>query len=85
MTTSRKNLSRSRGERSSCWWSGPRAEVEVRTLKESGYAFLDSLAVGRPLGAAYESACAVDPGFDLEAHLAGLLAGETFASFRLDG
>ena len=62
----------------------PRAEVEVRTLKESGYAFLESLAAGRPLGAAYESACAVDPGFDLEAHLAGLLAGETFAGFRLD-
>ena len=61
----------------------PRAEVEVRTLKESGYAFLDSLAAGRSLGAAYESACAVDPGFDLEAHLAGLLAGETFAGFRL--
>ena len=61
----------------------PRAEVEVRTLKESGYAFLDLLAAGRSLGAAYESACAVDPGFDLEAHLAGLLAGETFAGFRL--
>ena len=39
----------------------------------------------RQLGdAAYESACAVDPDFDLQAHLAGLLAGETFAGFRLD-
>ena len=62
----------------------PRAEVEVRTLMESGYAFLDSLAAGRSLGAAYESACAVEPEFDLEAHLTGLLAGETFAGFRLD-
>ena len=62
----------------------PRAEVEVRTFQEPGFTFLDSLAEGRPLGAAYESACAVDPEFDLQAHLAGLLAGETFAGFRLD-
>ena len=62
----------------------PGAEVEVRTLEESGYTFLGALAAGRSLGAAYESACAVDPEFDLEAHLAGLLAGETFAGFRLD-
>ena len=62
----------------------PAAEVEVRTLQEPGFTFLGSLAAGRSLGAAYESACAVDPGFDLEAHLAGLLAGETFAGFRLD-
>ena len=62
----------------------PRAEVEVRTLDESGFTLLDSLARGDPLGAAYEAACAVDPGFDLQTHLAGLLAGETFAGFRLD-
>lgn len=62
----------------------PGAEVEVRTLKESGFTFLGSLAAGRSLGAAYESACAVDPGFDLETHLTGLLAGDTFAGFRLD-
>ena len=62
----------------------PAAQVEVRTLKEPGFTFLGSLAAGRSLGAAYESACAVDPGFDLQAHLAGLLAGETFAGFRLD-
>lgn len=62
----------------------PGAEVEVRTLEESGFAFLGALAAGRSLGDAYESACAVDPDFDLQAHLAGLLAGETFAGFRLD-
>ena len=62
----------------------PAAEVEVRTLKEPGFTFLGSLAAGHSLGAAYESACAVDPGFDLQTHLAGLLAGETFAGFRLD-
>ena len=62
----------------------PAAEVEVRTLKEPGFTFLGSLAAGHSLGAAYESACAVDPGFDLQAHLAGLLAGETFTGFRLD-
>ena len=62
----------------------PGAEVEVRTLEEPGFAFLGELAVGASLGAAYESACAVDPDFDLQAHLAGLLAGETFAGFRLD-
>jgi len=62
----------------------PGAEVEVRTLKESGFTFLGSLAAGGSLGAAYESACAVDPGFDLQSHLAGMLAGETFAGFRLD-
>ena len=62
----------------------PGAEVEVRTLEESGFTFVGALAAGRPLGAAYESACAVDPAFDLQAHLAGLLAGETFTGFRLD-
>lgn len=62
----------------------PGAEVEVRTLEKPGFAFLGALAAGRSLGAAYESACAVDPDFDLQAHLAGLLAGETFAGFRLD-
>ena len=62
----------------------PGAEVEVRTFEEPGFTFLGALAAGRSLGAAYESACTVDPGFDLEAHLAGLLAGETFAGFRLD-
>ena len=62
----------------------PGAEVEVRTLGESGFALLDSLAAGSSLGAAFESACAVDPGFDLQTHLAGLLAGETFAGFRLE-
>ena len=62
----------------------PGAEVEVRTLEESGFALLDSLAAGGSLGAAFESACAVDPGFDLQTHLAGLLAGETFAGFRLE-
>ena len=62
----------------------PAAEVEVRTLEESGFVFLGSLAAGRSLGAAYESACTVDPEFDLQSHLAGLLAGETFAGFRLD-
>ena len=62
----------------------PGAEVEVRTFQEAGFTFLGSLAEGRSLGAAYESACAMDPAFDLEAHLAGLLAGETFAGFRLD-
>ena len=59
-------------------------EVEVRTLQESGFTFLGSLAAGGTLGAAYESACAVDPGFDLKTHLAGMLAGETFAGFRLE-
>ena len=62
----------------------PGTEVEVRTLKESGFTFLGSLAAGDSLGAAYESACAVEPDFDLETHLAGMLAGETFAGFRLD-
>ena len=62
----------------------PGAEVEVRTLEESGFAFLGALAAGDSLGAAYESACAADPDFDLQVHLAGLLAGETFAGFRLD-
>ena len=62
----------------------PGAEVEVRTLGESGFALLDSLAAGGSLGAAFESACAVDPGFDLQTHLAGLLAGETFVGFRLE-
>ena len=62
----------------------PGAEVEVRTLEESGFTLLDSLAAGDSLGAAFESACAVDPGFDMQTHLAGLLAGETFAGFRLE-
>lgn len=61
----------------------PEAEVEVRTLTEPGFAFVDALAAGRTLGAAYEAARAADPEFDLEAHLGGLLAGETFTRFRL--
>ena len=62
----------------------PEAEVEVRTLAESGFAFVDALAGGRTLGAAYEAARAADPEFDLQAHLTGLLAGETFTRFRLE-
>jgi len=61
----------------------PGAEVEVRTLTEPGFTFLDALAAGRTLGAAFETACAVDAAFDLQAHLAGLLAGEMFVGFRL--
>ena len=61
----------------------PGAEVEVRTFTESGFAFLEALAQGRTLGAAYESACTVNAGFDLQAHLTGLLAGGTFTGFRL--
>ena len=61
----------------------PGAEVEVRTLEESGFTFLRALAEDRSLGAAYESVCAADPGFDLGRHLAGFLAGETFSGFRL--
>ena len=62
----------------------PGAEVEVRTLDESGFTLLGALAAGGSLGAAYEAAHAVDPDFDLRTHLAGLIAGETFAGFRLD-
>ena len=62
----------------------PGAEVEVRTFAEPGFVFSRALAEGRPLGAAYETACALDPGFDLRAHLTGLLTGETFTGFRLD-
>ncbi|MCY4454430.1 MAG: DNA-binding domain-containing protein [Immundisolibacterales bacterium] len=61
----------------------PGAEVEVRTLEESGFAFLGALAQGRSLGAAYESVCAVDREFDLQSHVAGLLTGDTFSGFRL--
>ena len=61
----------------------PGAEVEVRTFEEPGFVFSRALGEGRPLGAAYEAACAVDAGFHLETHLTGLLAGETFTSFRL--
>ena len=61
----------------------PGAQVEVRILTESGFTFVDALAAGRTLGAAYEAACAADRAFDLQSHLAGLLAGETFAGFRL--
>ena len=62
----------------------PEAEVEVRTLTEPGFVFVGALAAGRTLGAAYEAARAADPGFDLQAHLAGLLAGATFTRFRLE-
>ena len=62
----------------------PGAEVKVRTLDESGFTFLGALAAGDSLGAAWEAACAADPGFDLQTCLTGLLAGETFAGFRLD-
>ena len=61
----------------------PEAEVEVRTFEESGFVFSRTLGEGRPLGAAYETACTVDAGFDLRFHLTGLLQGETFTGFRL--
>ena len=63
----------------------PRADVEVRTFAAAGFVFAHALAQGRTLGAAYEAACAVEPGFDLQAHLTGLLAGGTFTGFRLEG
>lgn len=61
----------------------PRAEVEVRSLGEAGYRFGRAIGQGLTLGAAWEDACAVEPDFDLQVHLAGLFAGETFSDYRL--
>ena len=61
----------------------PDAEVEVRTLSEAGYHFGFALSKGLALGEAWETACRLDPSFDLQGHLAGFFAGGTFTDYRL--
>jgi hypothetical protein len=51
----------------------PHGEVTVRKLPTGGVALLQALAAGEALGIAAESAMQDQPGFDVAAHLAGLI------------
>jgi hypothetical protein len=55
--------------------SRPGSDVEVRRLPAGAKTFLQSLAAGKPLGAAAASALAANASFDLAANLAALFAG----------
>jgi len=55
--------------------SRPSFDVEVRRLPPGAKTFLQSLAAGKPVGAAAASALAANGSFDLAANLAALFAG----------
>jgi hypothetical protein len=50
----------------------PALSVDARVLPEGGYAFIERLATGDPLGEAAGAAAGSCPGFDLAPHLQGL-------------
>lgn len=58
----------------------PRLDVEVRLLPAGARAFLQSLALGKPLGEAAAAAAAAHRGFDLAVNLAMLFAGLAIAT-----
>lgn len=66
-----------RGEDALVWRPG--LEVAVAALPPGGFAFLEALGLGRPLGAAAEAAAAADPAFDPVEALR-LLVGRGLAS-----
>jgi hypothetical protein len=61
----------------------PQAEVEMMTLDAAGFALLAAVRTGATLEAAFTSAIAIDPAFDLAGTLSALLARGVFAGFRL--
>lgn len=63
----------------------PDAEVEVRSMPSGAAAFIGALADGRTLVDAAGTAKATDAGFDLTAHLAGLIGGGIFVGYRSAG
>ncbi len=63
----------------------PQAEVEIRTLDEGGFAFLQALESGGTLAEAAAEATAQDSVFDAARHLADHLEGGTFSSCTLRG
>jgi hypothetical protein len=63
-----------------CLVTRPQLSVEVRLLDGAGAAFFQAILEGQTLGGAAAEAFAIDPGFDLAAHLSALLqSGATVA------
>lgn len=60
----------------------PALEVAVRPLSPGGFAFLDSCRQGQPLALAAAAALAAEPGLDLAALFAALIAAGAFAALR---
>jgi hypothetical protein len=64
----------------SCLVTRPHLSVEVRLLDGAGAAYFSVILAGQTLGEAAAEAFAIDPGFDLAAHLSALLqSGATVA------
>jgi hypothetical protein len=59
----------------------PHTDVEVRSVSNSGAAFVLALARGLCLAESIEEALEIDQGFDLTAALAGLMEAGAFVSF----
>lgn len=62
----------------------PSLDVEIRKLGKGSYGFLQALAQGATVLEAYETAEALEAGFDLQRNLHGFLAGGTFTAMNLD-
>lgn len=60
----------------------PDLEVEIRPLTAGGFAFLDACRQGQPLALAAAAALAAEPGLDLAALFADLIAAGVFAALR---
>lgn len=63
----------------------PEADVDVRFLTPDAFTFLEALASGKTLTAAYEITTAVHPGFDLQSTLQDFIATGVFAGARTGG
>ena len=61
----------------------PDTHVEVTNIDEGGYAFIEALAQGQTLGAAFDRARAVKPEFDPGEALQDVLARRLIASFSV--
>ena len=61
----------------------PAMAVEIRPVSRGAFSFLMALAARQPLAAAWDSALATDPAFNLAAELTDLLAGRVFGGYSL--
>lgn len=61
----------------------PEMAVEIHPVSRGAFSFLMALAARQPLAAAWDSALATDPTFDLAGELAALLAARAFGGYSL--
>lgn len=61
----------------------PAMAVEIRPVSRGAFSFLMALVARQPLAAAWDSALATDPAFNLAAVLGDLLAGRAFGGYSL--